>query len=55
MELVVFIAMLVLLAALSERFGVDSRDTLRSHEAELAARGFTREQRPVLRQESRSR
>jgi hypothetical protein len=45
MELVIFIAVFVALAALSERFGVDSRDNLRSQEAELDALGFTREQR----------
>jgi hypothetical protein len=45
MEFVVLIAALIVLVALAERFGVDSRDTLRSHDAELAARGFTREQR----------
>jgi hypothetical protein len=45
MELVIFIAVLVALAALSERFGVDSRDNLHSHEAELVALGFTHEQR----------
>jgi hypothetical protein len=45
MELVVLIAVLVTLAALSERFGVDSRDNLRSHEAELFGLGFTRERR----------
>jgi hypothetical protein len=55
MELVVFITVLILLAGLVDRFGVDSRDTLRSHEAELADLGFTREQRAVLRQESSSR
>jgi hypothetical protein len=51
MELFVFIAVLVLLAALSERFGVDSRDTLRSQEADLAALGFTREQRVLMPQD----
>ena len=45
MELMVFVAVLVVLAALADRFGVDNRDGLRSHEAELAALGFTREQR----------
>ena len=44
MELVIFIAVLVALSALSESFGTDSRNNLRSHEAELGALGFTREQ-----------
>jgi hypothetical protein len=43
MELLVFIAVLTVLVALSGRFGVDSRDTLRSHETELAVLGFVRE------------
>jgi hypothetical protein len=51
MELVVFIAVFVALAALSAPFGVDSRDDLRSHEAELAALGFTREQRVPMPQD----
>jgi len=49
MELVVLIAVLIALVALADRFGVDSRDDLRSHEAELAALGFTREQRVPIR------
>jgi hypothetical protein len=49
MELVVFVAVLVALVALADRFGVDSRDKLESHEADLAALGFTREQRASTR------
>ena len=45
MELFIFFAVLTTLVALADRFGVDSRDGLRSHEAELAALGFSREQR----------
>jgi hypothetical protein len=51
MELLVFVAVFVLLAALSSRFGVDSRDDFQSHEAELAARGFSREQRVPVHQQ----
>jgi hypothetical protein len=43
MELLVFIAVLIVLVALADRFGVDSRDNLRSSEAELAELGFGRE------------
>jgi hypothetical protein len=43
MELLVFVAVLTLLIALAGRFGVDSRDNLRSSEAELAELGFVRE------------
>jgi hypothetical protein len=43
MELLVFVAVLITLIALADRFGVDSRDTLRSPEAELAALGFVSE------------
>jgi hypothetical protein len=43
MELLVFVAVLIVLAALADRFGVDSRDKLRSDETELAALGFIRE------------
>lgn len=45
MELLVFIAVFVALAALSSRFAVDSRDDFRSREAELAGLGFIREER----------
>jgi hypothetical protein len=51
MEIVVFVVAIILLAALSARFGEDSGETLRSHEAELAALGFKREQRAPVRQE----
>jgi hypothetical protein len=51
MELMVFVAVLVVLAALADRFGADSRDSLRSHEAELAVLGFTREQRDPKRRD----
>jgi hypothetical protein len=50
MELMVLIAVLIALVALADRFGVDSGDDLRSHEAELAALGFTREQRVPMPQ-----
>jgi hypothetical protein len=43
MELLVFVAVFTVLVALAGRFGVDSRDNLRSHETELAALGFVRE------------
>jgi hypothetical protein len=50
MELLVFIAVLTVLVALADRFGVDSRGNLRSREAELAAFGFVREQQvPIQR------
>jgi len=45
MELVVFIAVTVVLSALASHFRVDSRDNFRLYEADLAAFGFTREQR----------
>jgi hypothetical protein len=51
MEILVFVAMFIVLAALSNRFGVDSRDTYRSREEELAERAFTREQRMPIRWE----
>jgi hypothetical protein len=51
MELMVFVAVLVVLAALADRFGVDSRDNFQSQEAELAALGFTREQRVPMRRD----
>ena len=54
-ELVVFIAVLVALAARSESFGTDSRNTLSSHEAEIGALGFTREQRVPMPPEHRMR
>jgi hypothetical protein len=43
MELLVVVAVLTALAALADRFGVDSRDNLRSHETELAVLGYVRE------------
>jgi hypothetical protein len=50
MEFVVLISVLAALVALADRFGIDSRDNLRSHEAELSALGFTRERRgPIQR------
>lgn len=55
MELLVFIAVFVALAALSSRVGVDSRDDFRSREAELAERGFSREQRVPMQQQSWTR
>jgi hypothetical protein len=54
MELVVFIAALIVLAALASHFGVDSRDSFRSHESEFAARGFTREQLVLPRRDPRA-
>lgn len=44
MELLVFIAVLIALAALADRFGADSREDLRSHETDFVAFGFVREQ-----------
>ena len=43
-ELLVFIAVLVALALLADRFGADSRDNFRSHETDFVALGFVREQ-----------
>jgi hypothetical protein len=54
MELIVFITVLVALVALSERFGVDSRDKLEGHEGDLAALGFTHEQRVLPRRDPRA-
>jgi hypothetical protein len=51
MEIIAFVVTFVVLAALSAFIGEDSRETLRSHEAELAARGFTREQWAPVRPE----
>ena len=48
MELVVFIVVLVAFAALSECFGVDRRNNVRSHATELVALGFTRDQRAPM-------
>jgi hypothetical protein len=45
MELLVFIAVLIALAALADRFGADSRDNLWPHEAEFAKYGLVSEQR----------
>jgi Tfp pilus assembly protein FimT len=45
MELLVFIAVLTLLIALADRFGVDSRNNLRSSGTELSELGFGREPR----------
>jgi hypothetical protein len=54
MELIVLVTVLVALVALSERFGVDSRDKFDSHEGDLAALGFTREQRVLPRRDPRA-
>jgi hypothetical protein len=51
MELMVLIAVLIVLGALANHFGVDSRETFRSREEELAARAFKREQRMPIRWE----
>jgi hypothetical protein len=51
MEILVFVVAFMALAALSACFGEDNRETLRSHEAELAARGFKREQWAPVRPE----
>ena len=47
MEIVVSVGMLIVFAVLAACFGADSRDQLRSHEAELAALGFVRERQDL--------
>jgi hypothetical protein len=50
MEILVFVAAFIVLAALADRFGVDNRDNLRSPDAEFVALGFVRElQEPIRR------
>ena len=43
MELLIFVAVLIVLAALADRFDADSRDNLQPHEVELARHGIVRE------------
>ncbi len=43
MELLLFVALLILLDVLAMRYGFDSRDRLRSDEDRLSAAGFRRD------------